>query len=343
MAEAGLSAVGLLVPIVVTVIICWIAYRRTRAEPRRLSNAYWLLAAALLLIQALSALGVPAAGFAVGALMVVVFSAPLLVFCLAVFLILNGVTMLRRERRSLANLLSLLSGVALLLLIVIIVPVLLSGSVWLILALVVLLLGVGYLAFHFAAFLGYSLLYPRLVHRRRADWVIVLGAGLSSDGGVTPLLASRLRTGLQEFRRRGATTLIVSGGQGADEPRPEAEAMAEWATENGADPAAVRREDRSENTEQNLRFSRELVPAGDEAAGGLIVTSNYHVLRAAILARRLGLPAQAAGAPTAGYYWPSAMIREYIALLAARRRLHLVLLLLLAIPGPAIAGFAAFG
>src|SRR5690625_924302 len=120
--------------------------------------------------------------------------------------------------------------------------------------------------------------------------------------------------------------------------------MAQWAIENGADPSVVQREDRSENTEQNLRFSRELVPVDGRTAEGLIVTSNYHVLRAAILARQLGIAAQATGAPTAGYYWPSAMIREYIAILAGHRRLHAALLAFVALPGPAlVAGIAAFG
>jgi uncharacterized SAM-binding protein YcdF (DUF218 family) len=45
----------------------------------------------------------------------------------------------------------------------------------------------------------------------------------------------------------------------------------------------------------------------------VIVTSNYHVFRAAILARRAGLDGQVTGAPTAGYYWPSAMLREFAA------------------------------
>ena len=45
----------------------------------------------------------------------------------------------------------------------------------------------------------------------------------------------------------------------------------------------------------------------------VIVTSNYHVFRAAILARRAGVDGQVTGAPTAGYYWPSAMIREFAA------------------------------
>jgi len=58
------------------------------------------------------------------------------------------------------------------------------------------------------------------------------------------------------------------------------------------------------------------------------------VLRAAMLSRRLGNPAQASGARTARYYWPSAMLREFVALLVGRRHLHLVLAGLVALPLP---------
>ena len=141
--------------------------------------------------------------------------------------------------------------------------------------------------------------------------------------------------------------------------------MATWATANGADADRLAVEDRSRTTEQNLRYTAELIartPPGEpeipdtsrppgarfphwldrllggpitpDPAEGLIVTSDYHVLRAAILARRLGVPAQASGARTARYYWPSAMLREFVALLVGRRRLHLVLAGLVALPLP---------
>jgi uncharacterized SAM-binding protein YcdF (DUF218 family) len=47
-----------------------------------------------------------------------------------------------------------------------------------------------------------------------------------------------------------------------------------------------------------------------------VITSNYHVLRAAILTRHLNLHADVRGAKTARYYLPNAFLREFIALLA---------------------------
>lgn len=332
MSDSATSTVLLVAPLVISVVVWWVAVRRTRAEPRRLSNAYWLLVATVLAVQTLAELGLPG----VGAFLAVIILSPLLVLCLTVFLILNGAVMLRRERPTIPNLLSLITGLALLVIIVGTLPVILSGTAWLISLLVIALVLVGYFAFHFVAFLGYSLLYPRLVRDRPADWVVVLGAGLGGGTRVTPLLAARIRTGMAELARRRARLLILSGGRGPDEQRSEAEAMAEWAIANGADPDRVLVEARSRNTRQNLRYTAELVPAGEQ---GLIVTSNYHALRAAMLARRIGLPAQAAGAPTAGYYWPSAMIREFVAVLAEHKIAHLALVIL--VGGPLIAATVA--
>ena len=65
----------------------------------------------------------------------------------------------------------------------------------------------------------------------------------------------------------------------------------------------------------------------------LIVTNDYHAPRAAMLARRLGIEAQAVGCPTALYYWPSAYLREFVAVMTAHR-------FLLVISGLAVIGMA---
>jgi len=54
----------------------------------------------------------------------------------------------------------------------------------------------------------------------------------------------------------------------------------------------------------------------------LVVTNDYHVLRAALLARSIGSDAQVVGSPTATYYVPSAFLREYVAIMVEHRRLN---------------------
>lgn len=264
---------------------------------------------------------------------------------LGVASVANGVTMVRREGRRPANLLSLLFGLAVLAYVAGI------GAVWLLdtpgtqeiavglfFWLVLLGIPVAYLAFVFVAFVGYGLLYGAVVRRwgRPVDAVIVLGAGLIGDR-VTPLLASRLDRGhevLDRSRRRGRDTVIItSGGQGPDEVVPEAVAMAGHLVENGVDPALIRLEDRSTTTEENLRFSAEVAGEGGvQQARFAVVTNGFHSFRAALLMRKVGLDGYATGSPTARYFWPSAILREYVAVLRDHRWLNGIVLALLCLP-----------
>ena len=107
--------------------------------------------------------------------------------------------------------------------------------------------------------------------------------------------------------------MIVSGGKGSDERISEAEAMARYLIERGLPEEHVVREDQSRTTEENLTFSQAIMARSRPGYRCIIVTSNYHVFRAAIIARRLGVNGQVTGARTAGYYWPSAMLREFAA------------------------------
>jgi uncharacterized SAM-binding protein YcdF (DUF218 family) len=161
--------------------------------------------------------------------------------------------------------------------------------------------------------------------------VVVLGSGLKGGRRVTPLLAGRLERGRRVFETlatRGAAeggaaegaaegaagpVLIVSGGKGSDEQVSEADAMARYLTERGFPAGRLAREDRSRTTEENLIFSKAIMDRSRPGATCVIVTSNFHVFRTAIIARRLGVNGQVTGSPTAGYYWPSAILREFAA------------------------------
>lgn len=252
---------------------------------------------------------------------------------LTVFLLWSGVTVLRRESRSLGNALALLGGVAL-----VVLPTTLrllepDGIVrddvgYLIrygLHLTVTLL-VGYFGFCFAVFVLASLLYRWRPVRLAPEAVIVLGAGLI-DGQVPPLLASRLNQGLEAQRRYDAQLLVTSGGQGPDEPVPEGTAMRDYLIGQGADSERVLAETASRNTAENLEFSRALV--SDPQSPVLVVTSSYHAFRAALLTRKLGMRAHVIGARTAWYFLPSAVIREFIGILRDQLRFHIAAVVLI--------------
>lgn len=258
-------------------------------------------------------------------------------FLVAVYLVLNGATMVRREGLRPANLLSLLVGLAILAVTAfrLATPLVGSGELDLSAAIVVLLF--GYVSFQCVSFVLYAFLYGRLSVPRHADFVVVLGSGLLDGGRVPPLLASRLDRAHAVYRALVAhgsdPLLIVSGGKGRDERISEADAMAAYLTACGFPADRIRREDHSANTEQNLAYSKAIMDRLRPGATCVIVTSNYHVFRAAMIARRTDVRGQVTGARTAGYYWPSATLRELAAVLLRYKAVNLaVCFLLVAVP-----------
>ena len=165
--------------------------------------------------------------------------------------------------------------------------------------------------------------------------MVVLGSGLRPDGGVPPLLANRLERGRQVWAvldrqesldRRAdefKPMLIVSGGKGDDERVPEASAMASYLTTRGFPADRLLLEDQSHNTEENLLFSKAIMDELRPGARAAIVTSDFHAFRSALLARRLGIRGQVSGARVAGYYRPTAVLREFAAVFLQYRVINL--------------------
>ncbi|MEU1315003.1 YdcF family protein [Streptomyces tibetensis] len=165
--------------------------------------------------------------------------------------------------------------------------------------------------------------------------VVVLGAGLNDDRP-GPLLTRRLERALSIDAARvpdaPRVVFVVSGGQGDDEVRSEADAMADYLRGRGVPDDRIVREDRSVNTGQNLRFSAALVEGVTPGYRATVVTSGFHVYRTALLARRVGVSVHVVGAPTSPAYWLAATLREFAAILWLDRLPLVGLSLLLAVP-----------
>ena len=181
-------------------------------------------------------------------------------------------------------------------------------------------IGVSYLA---ASTLNIINLLPR-----KLDYVVVLGAGLIGER-VTPLLASRIRTGIKIYSKHPGSKLIMSGGQGADEVVSEAFAMKNYALEQGVSEEDIIMEDKSTNTEENIKFSKRLMK--DVNSRFALVTNYYHVYRALVLAKTLGFRCIGYGAPTKFYFTLNAFIREFIGYLYLKRKIHAIVIVSLTI------------
>lgn len=117
------------------------------------------------------------------------------------------------------------------------------------------------------------------------DYIIVLGAQLK-NGGPSYVLQKRLDKALAYLQENPDTKVIVSGGQGKDEPDTEAQGMYDYLTARGISPERILLEDESRNTSQNIRFSSHYFDKETDRIG--IVTNNFHIFRALRLAEGAG-------------------------------------------------------
>lgn len=121
--------------------------------------------------------------------------------------------------------------------------------------------------------------------KKRADQIIILGAQVRGRR-ITNSLKRRLDAALSYLEDYPDTRVIVSGGRGKGEDISEAEAMAAYLTEKGVDPRQILSEGRSTSTKENFRFSRKFLDAENSVTG--IVTNDFHICRAEMIARREG-------------------------------------------------------
>lgn len=188
-----------------------------------------------------------------------------------------------------------------------------------------------YFLWFFTTLAVYAVLYNITPLFYRPQYIIVLGSGLIGDK-VPPLLASRLDRAAKLFKKhREQPLLVTSGGQGGDELVSEAFAMKQYLIEHHSlREDQILLEDQSTTTYENLVFSKRLLEntIGTPLKKGAIVTNDFHVLRASIYTRKVGLQAKGIAAKTAFYYVPNAFTREYVGLLNMYRYWHLFFLAL---------------
>lgn len=283
-----------------------------RIEPRRFRNAFFFFFLCASALGALSAqlnqwwISLPIA--------LVLMLSP---FITIVFLLINQVSLVRREGFSLSHALPLLFACAIVAWFCAIPAAVASGMPGVLIGLVFALTVCGAWFFlSFTALLSYSWFYRALPRKRRYDFVVIHGAGLIGEE-LTPLLRGRVDRAYDLWVAQGRqATFVPSGGQGADEVISEAEAMARYLRSLGVPDSQIVLEDSSTTTWENLINSRDLIAglAGGTTPRSALVTSDYHVFRTAMYARAVGFGADGLGSKTAFYYFPTAFIREFIAI-----------------------------
>lgn len=130
--------------------------------------------------------------------------------------------------------------------------------------------------------------------------IIVLGCQVKPDGTPNLQLAWRLDAGFAAWQAHPCM-VVVTGGQGADEPRAEGRVMQDYLLDKGVPAEFLLCDDQSVNTRQNLQAAAQLLGRQDMRV--LIVTSDYHLPRAIAMAEDEGFIASGIASNTLGGWW----------------------------------------
>ncbi|MCH5271347.1 MAG: YdcF family protein [Lachnospiraceae bacterium] len=170
-----------------------------------------------------------------------------------------------------------------------------------------LLIGVGVLTFVIVECVILSGFFVK--GKENLDYIIVLGAQVR-ENGPSYVLQKRLDAAYEYLENNPSTIVIVSGGQGSNEPTTEAQGMYEYLIGRGIAPERILMEGASRNTSENIRYSMQLFDAENSSVG--IVTNNFHVFRGVHLARAEGC-ADVYGIVAGSHpgYLPNNMLREF--------------------------------
>ncbi len=159
---------------------------------------------------------------------------------------------------------------------------------------------------------------------KNKDFLIILGCGIRPDGTPTPLLKGRADRAIR-FRNmqledtRKDLFFVTSGGQGPREVISESACMKQYLLDQGIPEDRIIEENQSTNTFENMKFSKEKIQEINPEGKVAFATTNYHVFRSGIFARRVKMRAVGMGARTKWYFWPNAAVREFVGLLTGHR------------------------
>lgn len=144
------------------------------------------------------------------------------------------------------------------------------------------------------------------------EYAIILGAKVN---GETPSLTLRYRLeeALSYAEEYPDVKFILSGGQGPDEDIAEGEAMRRFLVERGVVEERLLLETNSTSTYENILYSKKLLPEDVNAV--TLITSDFHLARARLIADNLDLETDALPAKTPKSVVAKQNIRERLALI----------------------------
>lgn len=130
-----------------------------------------------------------------------------------------------------------------------------------------------------------------------AGHILVLGMRLAPDGTIGRHFRTRLQRAEAVWHGAPASEIVILGGQTTQGVPTEAAAGAAWLQARGLPADRLHLEDRSRHTLESLRYYRAQFPA--EGKPAILITSRFHLARAAMLADGLRISHMLCAAETA--------------------------------------------
>ncbi len=153
--------------------------------------------------------------------------------------------------------------------------------------LVSFLLAIGALIYLFSLF--YIGTHVLIDNAKKSDAIVVLGARVKVDETYSPCLYYRVDHAIELYREGEAKKVIMSGDGGPKMPN-QAKGMEEIALKLGLNKEAILLEGKSKTTYENLVFTKELMQKNN-LKSVIIVSDPYHLPRASLVAKKLGMNA----------------------------------------------------
>lgn len=142
------------------------------------------------------------------------------------------------------------------------------------------------------------------------DYIVIPGAKVNNQGP-EPTLKARLDQALILALDNPNAKIVVSGGQGIDEPTTEATAMEKYLVDYGIDKDRIIKEDKATSTYENLLYVKNLNVIDDNDSV-VVISSDFHLFRINFLLKRLDLEFMVA--PSHNDFKLKSVLREIMAI-----------------------------
>lgn len=129
-----------------------------------------------------------------------------------------------------------------------------------------------------------------------ADCILILGAGVYSNGSPSPMLQDRMLQGIKLYEKGASKKLLMSGDHGRVQ-YDEVNVMKQFAIDKGIPSEDVFMDHAGFSTYESIYRARDIF----QAKKIIIITQDYHLYRALYISKELGLDAYGVAANLGTY------------------------------------------